>query len=254
MIDLLKSEISELSSDVARLKEDFKVESESTESKLSRLSEVLKSQTYWRNEIKTLSDVPGIRKPQWYVVDIPFDYGAEDATSRIVNMSADNAFVCRQIQSYFLIQDDNEDRYKVGTIVSPLPSYQANGRVVPTSACYPYIQQAKFESFPLTQTFANYNFGPLEVRGIGVTYPDFEFKIEIEGTGRYWASTWIPAMAFQGVQEPFYLGFEGVVENTDKIRIHANPTVAVPLKGVVRFVMHGYSIGSKISVRDQLGY
>ena len=56
-----------------------------------------------------------------------------------------------------------------------------------------------------------------------------------------------------GENNPLYLGFEGVVENVDKIKVYAYPMTSVNLKGTVRFVLHGYSIGSNITLESQLG-
>ena len=88
---------------------------------------------------------------------------------------------------------------------------------------------------------------------VGFQYPEFEFQIEIEGSGRFWCSPkTLLEEGFIDENNFLYLGFEGVVENVDKIKVYAYPTTSVNLKGTVRcFVLHGYSIGSNITLESQ---
>lgn len=251
MNEKITHDIQNLNSEIARFKESLSLDEETNEAKLLRLSKIVQSQSFWRNEIKSLDDVPGIRKPQWYVVDIPFEYGDEIERNAVVNISANNAFVCRQMQSYYLLTDDDEDHYERNATD---PHFQSRGRTLPTSAFYPYMQASKISSNALIGAFSKATYPTGTIVEEGYMYPDFEFRIEIEGTGRYWVSEKIPAASLYGVFEPFYLGFQGVLENTDKVRVYATPTTPIGLKGVVRLVMHGYSIGSQISIQNQLGY
>lgn len=252
--DKIKADAQSLQSDVRKLKEKFHIETNESSAKLEHLEMLCEKSNYWRNSIKTLSNVPGIKQPQWYVVDIPFEYGATSVQAREVNLSATNAFVCTQMQSYYLVTDDDEDHFVFQTNLAV--TALGTGRTLPCSAFHPYLEQLKVQGQSPLQTFGINTppiIAPDTVRGYGFVYPEFEFQIEIEGSGRFWCSPKTPAAAFYGENNPLYLGFEGVVENVDKIKVYAYPTTAVNLKGTVRFVLHGYSIGSDITLQSQLG-
>lgn len=84
--------------------------------------------------------------------------------------------------------------------------------------------------------------------------PEFSFQIEIAGSGRFWTNRAIPAAAFYGQYNPLYTGIAGWVERTDRIVVHVTPNVAVPLKGTVKVVFHGYQILGHVNVGQALGY
>lgn len=242
--DKIKADAQSLQSDVRKLKEKFHVETNESFAKLEHLEMLCDKSNYWRNSVKTLSNVPGIKQPQWYVVDIPFEYGATSVQAREVNLSATNAFVCTQMQSYYIVTDTTQERFKnISTLAT------GTGRTLPCSAFQPYTQSLKVQGRSPLLTFGN----TAVSNYFGYQYPEFEFQIEIEGSGRFWCSPKTPAAAFYGENNPLYLGFEGVVENVDKIKVYAYPTHSIPLEGKVRFVLHGYSIGSDITLQSQLG-
>lgn len=245
--DKIKADAQSLQADVRKLKEKFHAETNESFAKLEHLEMLCKKSDYWRKSIKTLSNVPGIKQPQWYVVDIPFEYGATSVQAREVNLSATNAFVCTQMQSYYVVTDttrENFDNIGIGSAVDT-----GTGRILPCSAFQPYTQGLKVQGRSPLLTFGQ----ATTTSYFGYQYPEFEFQIEIEGSGRFWCSPKTPAAAFYGENNPLYLGFEGVVENVDKIKVYAYPTTSVNLKGTVRFVLHGYSIGSNITLQSQLG-
>jgi len=249
--DKIKADAQSLQSDVRKLKERFHAETNESFAKLEHLGMLCKKSSYWRNDIKTLSNVPGIKQPQWYVVDIPFEYGATSVQAREVNLSATDAFVCTQMQSYFHITDTNEVHFRNEETI-PSVGVGTN-RSLPCSAFHPYLEGLKVQGQAPFFTFGVFQPGFNKLFGNGYQYPEFEFQIEIEGSGRFWCSPKTPAAAFYGENNPLYLGFEGVVENVDKIKVYAYPTTSVNLKGTVRFVLHGYSIGSDITLQSQLG-
>lgn len=244
--DKIKADAQSLQSDVRKLKEKFHAETNESFAKLEHLQMLCEKSNYWRNSIKTLSNVPGIKQPQWYVVDIPFEYGATSVQAREVNLSANNAFVCTQMQSYFVVTDTTDEHFRNTSATF----YLGTGRTLPCSAFHPYTQSLKVQGRSPLITFGSLD---SNTNYFGFQYPEFEFQIEIEGSGRFWCSPKTPAAAFYGENNPLYLGFEGVVENVDKIKVYAYPTTPVNLEGTVRFVLHGYSIGSNITLQSQLG-
>ena len=248
-MDTLSNDIKEIKSEVSKLKERLVAESSDSNAKLERLQALYRVQDYWRTDVKTLSDVPGIRQPQWYVVDIPFEYGATEVQAREVNMSANNAFVCTQVQSYYLSTDSDTTHYD--DVSGLVKGNSGEGRLLPCSAFAPYVGLQKVLGMAPLLAFSTVP-GLITFPGQGQLYPELEFQIEIEGSGRFWVSPKMPAAAFYGVANPMYLAFEGVVENVDKIKVYAYPTTAINLKGTVRFVLHGYSIGSDITLQKQI--
>jgi hypothetical protein len=251
-----QKELQNLGSSISKLREQLTVESSNASAKLERLQALYAKRDYWQSEVNNTESLPGIRQPHWYVVDIPFESQFKDVdidqdisvNSNEVIISADNGFVCTQIQTYYLSLDDNSSHYDPGT---PAPNNNGFGRLIPTSVFNPYSNNLKVVGlapiFYFGRFFTPYN-------GQGNAYPEFEFQIEIEGSGRFWSSPKLPAHALYGVNTPVYLGMQGVVENQDKIKIYAYPTQPVRLDGKVRFVLHGYHIGSDITLRNRSYY
>jgi len=238
----LQKKVEDLRSSVSKLKETFSVESKDSLAKLDRLRSLYRKQDYWRDSVNNIDAIPGVRQPHWYVVEIPFQHGDSNVRANEVIVSAEGAFVCSQVQSYYLITDEDSSHYNQ-------INYNAAGRVVPTSAFTPYTNALKVLGYATALTFC-YNSSQGESR-TGAFYPEFEFQIEIEGSGRFWASPKIPAKSFYGVNKPFDLGMQGIVENVDKIKVYAYPTSPIELDGTVRFVFHGHSIGSSVTLQNR---
>jgi len=246
-----QSEIKELASEVSSLKSQISSASKSVISRQNQLNALLKLQKFAREDIKTLSAFPGIKQPKWYSADIDFEYGDFEEKVGQALISADSAFVCTQVQSYFIVKDTDLDHYPENAYLPlVLPTHTAQGRVLPCSGLKPYMGDCLFNDIYFSGV---QGFGFIFAPHWGQLYPELDFKIEVMGTGRYWASQWVPSFAFFGAQSPFYLGYEGVVENSDRLAVYANPTVPMGLKGTVRFVFHGYSISSKVSTQALIG-
>lgn len=248
----LKDTVRDVQSQCADLRRSVTGASESVEARLQRLEGMLSKQRYARSDVKDLSDFPGIKQPKWYVVDIPFSYGDTEGKRGEVVVSADGAFVCTQVQSYYLCSDTDRDHYSTAF---PSPTNLAPGRIMPTSSYRQYLgDMMRFPFSPFT-AYSAYSQAGVPSRAYSYNSQDFDFQIEIEGTGRYWASDRIPGHVFGGAVEPSYVAFEGVVENTDRLVVYAYPALAetgVTLDGKVRFVFHGYSISSKLSTSSFL--
>jgi len=247
-----KDSLREVQQSVSELKADLLNSKTDAKTRLDRLNQLVENQKYARESLKDLSAFPGIKQPKWYSVDIDFEYGDTETKRGEALISADSAFVCTQVQSYYVIRDSDPDHYRLPPDFPPF-YYTAEGRTIQNSMYSSNIGQAYIFSLNILAAFSTFtNFGTTEI-GDGFPQPEFDFQIEVEGTGRYWASENIPACLFLGGLSPFYLGYEGVVENSDRLVVYADPTKFVPLKGTVRFVFHGYSISSKLSSSALLG-
>ena len=169
--DKIKADAQSLQSDVRKLKERFHVETNESFAKLEHLGMLCKKSNYWRNSIKTLSNVPGIKQPQWYVVDIPFEYGATSVQAREVNLSATNAFVCTQMQSYYQVTDTVNAHFvgEGGT------TNLGTNRLLPCSSFHAYAENLKVQGSAPMLTFASQG---ASFRYIGYTYPEF-FQLSI---------------------------------------------------------------------------
>ena len=247
----LKSELRDVQNHLADIKADASQQKASATDLLRRLESMISGEKYARSEVKDLSAFPGIKQPKWYTVDIDFDYGDTESRRGEVVVSADGAFVCTQVQAYYLTTDTDPEHY--ATNPSGSETNTGKGRILPCSAYHAFACEGQYSSLlNVYAAFAKFDQGGTLFVGAGYKYPEFDFEIEVEGTGRYWASDLIPGLAFYGTHRPAYVAFEGVVENTDRLVVYAHPTATVGLKGKVRFVFHGYSISSKLNTRTFL--
>ena len=241
----LKHTVKDLQSQVEDTRRGAANEAEFAETRLRRLEGMLSKQRFARNDTKDLSDFPGIKQPKWYVVDIPFSYGDTESKRGEVVISADGAFVCTQVQSFYLITDTDIAHYDAGR--------GAPGRTLPTSSYRQYFGQMARNPLSLYSAYGSSTIFTFLLRNYAFNTQEFDFEIEVEGTGRYWTSGAIPGHVFGGAVEPSYLAFEGVIENSDRLVVYAHPALdqtGVTLDGKVRFVFHGYSISSKLSTKS----
>ena len=240
----LNKDMEDIRSEISRLRTELSAESKDTYAKLQHLQVLYSKQDYWQTDATNVNNLPGIRQPHWYTADVAFESGDIDVRSVEVNMSARNAFVCTQMQSYYEVTDKDSDNY-----IRNLPGNTSNasGRHLPSSSFKPYMEQLKAIGKGPGFTFGRLN----PFFGNGEYYPELFYRIEVEGSGRFWASPKIPAAAFYGVETPLYLGMEGIVENVDKIKLYVYPASPISLDGIVRFVFHGYHIGSDVTLKHR---
>jgi hypothetical protein len=256
-----RRDVSYIQAEISDAKSKTQADGDVSEATLNKLQSLVKKLPKWASTIKALDTIPGLRTPKWYTVDIPFEYGDTLDKSNEIIISAEGPFVCTQVQTYFLVTDTDTAHYPL--VPRPLlngvpPASGTTGRILPCSTYDALLQNLMFTHFlNMFSTYSSYNetVGGLLRRGYGWNYPEFDFKINIEGSGRFWAGSRVPAPAFYGFSNPLYLGFPGVVENTDRIVVTAYPTTGtVNLQGVVRMVFHGYQIRGNFNIARELGY
>lgn len=260
-LELARHEISSIQNEISELKGRVSHDGDVSESVLKKLNTLVQKLPKWTDTIKSLDNIPGLKNPKWYTVDIPFDFGDTLEKKGSVDISVEGPFVCTQIQAYYVVEDTDPTHYPkvyANKGIEVTNTANAAGRVLPCSSYDAQIQNLMFTYFfNYFNTYSSYTtiFAPTLRRGYGWNYPEFDFKIHIDGSGRYWAGSRVPAPAFYGLTNPLYLGFPGVVENTDKIVVTAYPTTGtVNLKGTVRMVFHGYQIRGNFNVVRELGY
>jgi hypothetical protein len=276
----MASDVHEISREVESLRKELttlqnlqKSHSELVSSKKRDLSDRVSALAAKVGDIHSLDDVMGRRIPKWYEVDIPFEFGDSEEKFASVEIS-DGPFICNQLQPLYFITDTDASHFPLVTGTPgdfPNGSFgvtNAAGRMYPCSAFYPtWVQMAHYASLsssqPVESDFANIAdifssyvnvLGWLQ-RGRGWNYPEFDFSIQIQGSGRYWTDTHVPACAFYGANNPLYLGFEGIVDKNDRVVIGAKPTIpTINTTGIVRFILSGYEIDTDLTISDILGY
>jgi len=264
----LQSTIASLQSELMAQKTRSLKEEELSRLKSDELSKKLSEVDRWSNVVRDLEDIPGVRTPRWYEVDVLFDAGDSTLRFNSAEISPDGPFVITQMQPYYtygtasqtdaeMIGDDSG-----GAVIN---ASAFAGRTVPCSA-YPFLTKnlggvgaTDVAPTPDRNTFvgamiANFlvssatNFAPLSA------IPEFSFQIEIAGSGRFWTNRAVPAASFYGENNPLYTGIAGWVERTDRIVLHCTPDVTVPIGGRVRMVFHGYQILGHVNIGQALGY
>jgi len=255
-IETLKTLAKDLRAEISRLQSSLTQNTALHNAKVRSVEERLESLSKLNSKIKSIDDIPGVRTPRWYVVDIDFDYAETAPRSNTVQISPDGPFICTQIQPYFLVLDTDYTHYQSsdGLPLPPATTPLAYGRYLPCTAAVMLDSQL----FNLAQYAA---VGAPGFAGVGVPkgplrdFPEFSFQIQVAGSGTFWTQNrTVPAAAFYGYTEPLYSAIQGYVERTDRILVNAHPQTSVPLKGRVRMVFHGFQILGHIKVADMLGY
>jgi hypothetical protein len=269
-LDQVLADLRDLKSQLAVLKGQQDSLASARAQQYGRIVSKLDSVDDWTNFVKCLDDIPGLRSPAWYRVNIPFEYGSSQSISGSTQISPTGPFVCKQIQMYYQITDTDSSHYPPVDPGLPgvPPTYftsNAAGRTMLANSYIATMNELSRSNYPLaltTQwtyigpTFSSYNNGLQVNRGVGWNYPEFDVQIEIAGSNRFWTGNQtIPAAAFYGLYNPLFENFEGWVENTDSFVVHAKPsTPTVNLQGVFIAEFHGYHINSHVDVKSLLGY
>jgi hypothetical protein len=179
--------------------------------------------------IMNIDNVPGPRVPQWYVVRVPFSYNVTTQAYQSVEIDPSGPFICTQMQAYYRVTDTDASRDDFLAQTLPISAYplilQQGGGVSPATLQTNLAQQ-----------------------------PEFDIQIEIAGSGRFWTGpSAVPGAAFYGFNQPLYTGIFGWIDMSDRVKVYAIPTKAVPVAGEVIFVMHGFQILRPMRLAELLG-
>jgi len=276
-LEALKAEVLELSDECVSLKAQVQDAKTNAFSKLSALRESLSQSSTPIQTYKGLAEIKGRRMPKWYELNIPFDYGETQAKKASIEIS-NNPFICTQIQPYYLISDTDPTHFAFTTSFAVGSPYlngnfgttNAVGRMYPCTAFFALMYRQMYNTLDvpsgdasqyeyIADIFSSYEVATLPdpslYRGIGWNYPEFDFEIQVQGSGRYWTSGKTPAPAFYGGFNPLYLGYEGFVDTSDRLIVTAHPTTeTINTSGIVRFVFFGYEIVTDLTLSDVFGY
>lgn len=263
-IEKILSELEGLQEEISDLRKQRDAALLRNSNALSNIEDRFEDLDSWVNVIHTLQDIPGLRVPKWYTVEVPFTFGDKQSRFNSTQISATGPFVCTQMQAYYRITDTTDSHYTPDTDTLPpdYPVSTAAGRIVEPTAynatVFRYAHTYKFAWAapgifpyePIGDLFSSYTAPPLNFyRGDGWNYPDFDVSIELANSNRLWTGRQkIPSAALYGVYGPLHLGAPGVVAPADSVVVHAQPTTdSVHLTGVFTLVMHGYQICAHVN-------
>jgi len=257
-LNQLQATVTSLQQELMSQKSRGLKEEELTRMKLGEYEKKLSEVDRWSNVVRDLEDIPGVRTPRWYEVDVTFAQGDTTLSFNSAEISPDGPFVITQMMPYYTYTEDTTP-----AAFEKITGQKAvAGRTVPCSA-YPFLlsnlgntsAQALVNAYTgaLIGDMADTAAPPADPAPLSAI-PEFSFQIEIAGSGRFWTNRAIPAASFYGEFNPLYAGIAGWVERTDRIVLHCTPETAVPIGGRVRMVFHGYQILGHVNIGQALGY
>jgi len=268
-ITQLQSTVASLQSELMSQKGRNLKEEELSRMKISELQQKLSEVDRWSNIVRDLEDIPGVRTPRWYEVDVTFERGDSQLRFNSAEISPDGPFIITQMQPYYTYTQDTTSKATfetiTGTDTTGASALAVAGRTVPCSA-FPFLigslgsvnnPQASAATKPFESTLLGNIAGVASVPEDPTplaAIPEFSFQIEIAGSGRFWTNRALPAASFYGETNPLYSGIAGWVERTDRIVVHCTPETLVPIGGRVRMVFHGYQILGHVNIGQALGY
>ncbi len=179
---------------------------------------------------RTINDIPGVRLPKWYELNIPIAANATQASAGSVEIEPDGPFICTQMQCYFEITAAGSSGFPVGTLL-PTTKYALTRLQAPT------ITGTNFTS---------------SVQLLGNVIPELSIRIQTLGSGRFWTGqTPVSTAAFYAFNgTPLYLAEPGWVDATDRIQVSVFPDIASgassdppsDVAGDFKMVFHGFQI------------
>jgi hypothetical protein len=268
--------------DIQKELDSYKTSLKDVNSKhLTQLDELAQEISLFTNNIATnfkdIENIPGVRTPKIYEVLIDFDFEDTSLKFNSVEINPEGPFVITQITPLWQVVDKDLTHFANYEIKIPDPpdpltfiaadAYTSpNGRILPCTA-YPMIinclgitnsAQLGYNVPNYIQLFNRYTSLPA-LRNIQwgalSDIPEFDFQIEVAGSGKFFTNQPISAASLYGYGgQPMYTGVQGWAERGDKIVIHATPTIPMPHTGRVRFCLHGYQILGDINIGQALGY
>ena len=269
----LKSRIERLRGEVSSLADRNQELELQTQKRLNTAFDRIDAIDSWATFIDGVADLPGVKQPKWYKIEIPFEYNEIQERSGQVQISASGPFVCTQMQSYFKITDPDPDHYPYYYNVSgdsdstiARTNTAIGRRIAPTSYFgianrewqTPTILTPTFPSNNLVigELFSKYTDGADDYWYEGWSYPELDIRIQTANNNSYWTGLGsIPSAALYGAESPLYLATPSIVQASDSIVAFARPsTASVPIKGNYVLIMHGYHIGLHADIDEMLGY
>jgi hypothetical protein len=268
----LKSKVDFLKKELSSLVDQNKDVELQTQKRLNKLFDRVDGLDSWSTFIQGIDDIPGVRQPKWYKIEVPFEYEENQELSSQVQISASGPFVCTQMQSYYKITDTDPEHYSfyypgsrnaASLGIRPDPTIArvntSVGRMIPPTAYYgisarEWSTVAQSFSNPLVmgELFSKFTDGADDYWYEGWSYPELDIRIQTANNNSYWTGlSDIPSAALYGMESPLYLGVPSIVKASDSIVVFAKPsTPKIPIKGTYTLVLHGYHIGLHSELSD----
>jgi hypothetical protein len=196
-----------------------------------------------------IESVKGVRTPKWYVLDIEFDTGDSQSKSRAFEISSEGAFVLSTLQAFYKFTSEDKNDYIYGNFFlgGGGTAFTPFGRYVPVST-FPM-----FGNGTLKNVAESASSSPAEVTIDNIAdqsmydIPEFSFNFEIDSVSNKWADKPIPGGFLYTLDNPMYFNGDCYVDRSERIIVTAKPDIRVPVKGIVRLVLHGYQILGEVT-------
>ncbi len=257
---------------MSTIKSQVDLDKQKNDSLLSTMSKILEDlKKTAKPKYVSIDDIPGIRIPRWYDVNIDvlpqqeegagFNYN--DRLEGTIGINPDGPFVVTQMtclwQPLGLINDQYANPYIINN--TNIIENVAIGRYLPISAFCLVVNSLGITNSvstgyntPSLAQLSN-NLGNIYEKGPISDIPEFDFEIKITGNGRLWNDTPSFGHAFYGdAGQPLYLGIGGIFEKNDRITVIATQQKDVNYYGRLKISFHGYQILNPIVVSDYIGY
>lgn len=202
---------------------------EQLRAKISELEQSINFDSTSLARPRTISDIPGIRTPRWYTVEIAIPAASTTQANNTINIDPAGPFIITQMQAQWVYTDST---------ISPAGLLN---RVFPVTAFHSLINNGAATAIATVATNI-------------ALIPELSFEIEIAGSGRKWTSQKIYGPSLYGVQNPLYYGQEGWVDTTDSIRTYVNPEVAMTYAGKAVVTYTGFQILTSLRISEMLGF
>jgi len=248
------SVLADLQKEVLAISQDIYASANAVSKEISKIESEVNESPIWNIRYKDFNAIPGARTPKWYTVDIDFLSKETQSKSRALEISPDGVFVCQQIQTYYLVLDDNTSDYSIWDNSQPVPLNQpyigAYGRYIPCTAALP-LMKGQFRLLP--KDAPTTPLPPAALSGYMYEIPEFSFQFESSFAAKNWCNKPIPAAFLYGMYEPLQTNGFLYLQRNERLVVTAKPETRVPLTGRVRVVLHGYQILGNIDVDKYLG-
>lgn len=234
------SKIDKLTNLISEIKKDGLACETQSDALQSRILQNLATSKASVNPNVNIESVRGIRTPKWYSLDIEFEKSDTQSKARAFEISSEGAFALHSIQAYYQYTDSNKDNYVFGEFMDP--GYSPNGRLTLCST-YPLFGDGNLKNIAAVAATspASIDFTRLYLQNM-YEIPEFSFNFEIDSVALKWADKAIPGGFIYTLDNPLYFNGDCYVDRSERIIVTAKPDIRVPVKGIVKIILHGYQI------------
>jgi hypothetical protein len=246
VMDVMK-QITEATELLSQVKKSLVISSSEANELEAKIADDLKFAKDSTNLNLNVESVRGVRTPKWYTLDIAFEAGESQSKSRAFEISSEGAFVLSSIQAFFKYDTANIEDYLFGEFLTTSTA-TPNGRYVPVST-FPIVGNGTLVN--IGEVAASSPSDNISIADVAVQQmydiPEFSFNFQIDSIALQWADKPIPGGFIYTLDNPLYFNGDCYVDRSERIITTAKPDVRVPVKGIVRLVLHGYQILGEVT-------